>query len=132
MELLKVTTTARHFEKRSAWVANSRVYVDFKGENMMNNLMNRRARPFEALKPLVKKALVELKAQGGGLELLRTDLKIRWSQKAGCNCGCSPGFVLDERIVVEGTPLDIWVEVSETEDKVGHEIDARMAELGVK
>lgn len=24
------------------------------------------------------------------------DTKFRWSQKAGCSCGCSPGFICDD------------------------------------
>ncbi len=27
---------------------------------------------------------------------LDSGVSIRWSQKAGCSCGCSPGFVIDD------------------------------------
>lgn len=65
----------------------SRVYVDFKGETILDNLNNRVARPYTTLKPLVKKALEEA-------EIPFT--KIRWSQSAGCRmCPCSPGFIIE-------------------------------------
>jgi len=65
----------------------SRVFVDFEGETILDNINNRRARPYTTLKPLVKKAL-----EDAGIEYT----KIRWSQHAGCRgCPCSPGFIVE-------------------------------------
>ncbi len=33
-----------------------------------------------------------------------------FSQRAGCNCGCSPGFVLAEAINFGNTAVDIWID----------------------
>lgn len=33
----------------------------------------------------------------------------RFSTKAGCSCDCSPGFILNERVTVNGVPTDIWI-----------------------
>ncbi len=35
--------------------------------------------------------------------------KARWSQKAGCGCGCSPGFIVDHY-----PPEHMWAEVDMT------------------
>lgn len=61
-----------------------RVHVFPKGETIFDNLANRRSRPYHDWKPVVIDAL---KQHG-----IHVD-KLRWSQKAGCSCGCSPGFL---------------------------------------
>lgn len=35
--------------------------------------------------------------------------KLRFSRFAGCSCPCSPGGVLDERVVLDGRPVDFYV-----------------------
>jgi hypothetical protein len=80
-----------------------RVFVDFKGETIWDNLNNRTQRPSTQLKPIVEAALFL-----AGIE----HTKIRWSQKAGCRmCPCSPGFI------IEGTTWDnrkdFWLTVAD-------------------
>ena len=70
------------------WVKQTRIYVWPQGESIMDNLMNRKQRPYTAYKKEVIPAV--LKAMG-----LPADTKVRWSQYAGCSCPCSPGFVVD-------------------------------------
>lgn len=36
--------------------------------------------------------------------------EVRFSRKAGCGCGCSPGFMLDTAAIYCGYPVDIWIE----------------------
>jgi hypothetical protein len=112
MKLTKAEVTVRRRDNSLGWARGNRefnsatrVYVDFPGETVLDNLANRRSRPFTALKPFVKKALATL-----GLD---TDVKVRWSQKAGCNCGCSPGFVLDRTLRSLDGPVDVWFTVGE-------------------
>lgn len=50
-----------------------------------------------------------------GLRELGHDAKLRFSRKAGCSCGCSPGFVLDTSLRIDGRQVDIWVEGSAKE-----------------
>lgn len=38
---------------------------------------------------------------------LPADTKAKWSQKAGCSCGCSPGFILTGHYPTE----NMWAEV---------------------
>lgn len=40
-----------------------------------------------------------------------------YSRGAGCACGCSPGFVLSERIIMAGRPVDVWIDAVKTEEK---------------
>lgn len=62
-----------------------RVFIHLDGETLWENLENRHDRPVVAYRNLTKFALTEL-----GFE----DFKINWSQRAGCTCPCSPGFIL--------------------------------------
>lgn len=41
-----------------------------------------------------------------------SNTKVRWSQKAGCGCGCSPGFIIHQT----GVPKDVWVTVEPYEE----------------
>jgi len=70
------------------WIKQTRIYVWPQGESIMDNLQNRRQRPYTAYKKEVIPAV--LKEMG-----LPADTKVRWSQYAGCSCPCSPGFVVD-------------------------------------
>ena len=40
---------------------------------------------------------------------LPADTKVRWSQKAGCSCGCSPGFVITNP---QYRPTNYWVDIN--------------------
>lgn len=82
----------------------TRVYVRPTTYSVMENLLNRRNRPWKVWKPLVERELRDAGVQG----------KVRWSQYAGCKmCPCSPGFVLEDAIRLDGTPVDVWITVAE-------------------
>lgn len=80
----------------------ARVYFDFKGETVVDNLMNRRQRPHTVLRKEVMPKVLE---QMG----LDPKTKIRWSQYAGCSCPCSPGFIVEDGAACGKT---VWVEVN--------------------
>ena len=92
MQLLNVTKHDRRIptqQNRARWKdydARPRLYISHKGENVLENLANRRSRPTTLYKGILPSILKEL-----GLPV---DTKVSWSQKAGCSCGCSPGFIL--------------------------------------
>lgn len=67
----------------------AKVYFFIDNETLLDNLENRRNRPYNEY----RKALPTVYEMVGleGME----DYKARWSQYAGCTCGCSPGFVID-------------------------------------
>jgi hypothetical protein len=63
-----------------------RVYVGFKDWTVMEDLHNRTRRPYQLWKEPMLEALARI-----GVE----PETARWSQKAGCSCPCSPGFVIN-------------------------------------
>jgi hypothetical protein len=90
--------------ERSEFYEPTRVYVEPTTYSVMENLFNRRNRPWKAYKPLVEAELRNAGVQG----------KVHWSQYAGCKmCPCSPGFVLEDAIKLDETPIDIYITVAE-------------------
>jgi len=70
---------------RSPKSTKARIYFWPAKESIVDNLMNRRSRPYRQwLKEIVLPAVRGLGYEG---------VDLRWSQKAGCRCGCSPGFI---------------------------------------
>lgn len=71
--------------------AKARIYVHPEGENILQNLENRHQRPYT----LYRKHVIPhvLRAMG-----LPSSTKARWSQRAGCSCPCSPGFIVDDML----------------------------------
>lgn len=74
-----------------------RIYIDLAGENILENLQKRRSRPVALYRELLGQVR-EAYNLGQG--------KIGWSQKAGCSCGCSPGFIVSDHF-----GYDIFVSV---------------------
>ena len=69
----------------------SRVYIWPEGESLLENIMNRRSRPTKLYRDILPGLREYLVANYGAY----SGMSFRWNQKAGCTCGCSPGFVLD-------------------------------------
>lgn len=66
----------------------TRIYVRVSETfNAVEDLQNRTRRPYEAWRAPVLAVLAELGYH---------DLRLRWSQKAGCACSCSPGFIVED------------------------------------
>lgn len=40
------------------------------------------------------------------------ELAPRFNGRAGCSCGCSPGFVLNACLTVRGKPVDVWFDAT--------------------
>lgn len=81
-----------------------------KEESVIEQFGNRWNRPYKLYRTLMPEVLLRLG--------VRKDAKYTWSQRAGCSCGCSPGFILKEKdsdggwlggrsvhVQVEGVPL---------------------------
>ena len=86
----------------------TQIYFFPEGENILQNLQNRRQRPHDLYRKLLPQVIEQIKNQG--IEVPE-DIKFSWSQKAGCNCGCSPGFITSNWIGKE-----VFVKVRETCD----------------
>lgn len=66
-----------------------RVFFHLQGESVIDNLFDGRwTRPHLEFK---KQGLLAEALKVAGLE---SSTKAKWSQKAGCSCPCSPGFIL--------------------------------------
>ena len=78
-----------------------RIYVHLDGETILENLENRTERPYTVFKTEVLPPLFRL--------LGLRNVKAGWSQRAGCSCPCSPGFIVKE----DATPCDIHVTVTD-------------------
>jgi hypothetical protein len=68
-----------------------KIYFFPEGESLLQNLQNRRTRPSAEYRKVLSEAL-----QIAGMSKEDSDRVTRlcsWAQKAGCSCGCSPGFI---------------------------------------
>lgn len=77
--------TRRQTRDRARYTAKPRVYISV-NETILENLINRRSRPVSEYRRLMPQVMTLLG--------LPADTKAVWSQKAGCSCGCSPGFIV--------------------------------------
>jgi hypothetical protein len=87
------------------YTAQPRIYVYVNDFDVIEDLENRFRRPHKVYRRYAVEALETL-----GM----TDPKFSWSQKAGCSCGCSPGFIVSEdNRVVNGTRYwDLWIDIN--------------------
>lgn len=90
---------------RGRYKVKPRVYVWPAGETIMENLINRRDRPLREFRSIMHTGLNKI-----GVDTAKLDIK--WSQKAGCPCGCSPGFIVDGwDAKLDGCDVHITVEM---------------------
>ena len=86
----------------------TRIYVFPPEYTVMENLVHRRERPYQEWKKLIPEIIEKANKKTKGCKLnFGSDVKVRWSQKAGCSCGCSPAFIVD----AEPFGVDIFVEL---------------------
>ena len=79
---------------------NTRIHVFPKGETLIEQLHNRRNRPISVFRDIVLKNVPEISTGD-----------IKWSQTAGCSCGCSPGFIVNRKIIgSENRVIDIYID----------------------
>lgn len=109
---MTLTITERTYTRHDKWreyTAAPRMYVDVQDETIMENLMNRRSRPYNAYKTLIHGSLLHQVLSLG---------KLQWSQHAGCTCNCSPGFILPTQTLSIGgmqfRHFDVWLTFSKT------------------
>lgn len=87
------------------------MFVAFTREfNVLEDFVNRASPPWQLVKAPAETALRE-----AGWEFER----LRWSQRAGCSCPCSPGFIMmgvsktPEGVRRRGHGLALWLDLSE-------------------
>lgn len=99
MKITKVETQPITDHKR----LTPHLYVFPTGESIVENLMNRRERPYTEWKKLVP----EILKKAGFSDKEIKGIKPSWSQKCGCGCGCSPGFRLNGSKTIRDVFVDI-------------------------
>lgn len=109
------------------WNKKTRVYVnlgtldprynvDWNGESA-EDVYKRVTRQYAAYSKANGKNAVEQLIASCVVTAFSQDFKIRFSWKAGCSCGCSCGNILDQRLTLEGTPIDVYVTVKAGKSK---------------
>ena len=98
IENVKVTEESYSDRKREPYKYRNKMYVWVSGENVLDNLMNRRNRPHQFYKKEIIPLIMEMiKEQNSVAYEKIKDQQWGWRQKCGCSmCPCSPGFVSDK------------------------------------
>ena len=94
----QVPRNRSHCSLRS-YEAATRIYVSPDKETILEGFYERHRRPSKAYRA----ALLTRHPEFLG--------RVRWSQTAGCGCGCSPGFILDTTMRDKGRPVDLYLTV---------------------
>lgn len=85
----KYVQSGRTSYSKSVKAQHSRCYVATSDSfNVLEDLENRQRRPHQVWKPLVLDVLKRIGVEPD---------QVNWNQRAGCTCGCSPGFILRGR-----------------------------------
>lgn len=113
IKIEKVQVRKELFHERTGepYKRNHKVYVWPEGETIVENLVNRRTRPYKVYqKDVLPKAMEVLKAENPEVHATLKDAKFGWRKNCGCSmCPCSPGFVSDKE---GGYVYDIHVTIS--------------------
>ncbi len=105
---MTITLSTRTYWKYEphAYYAAPRLYISVKDETIMENLANRKRRPYNVYKTLIHSSMLGQIFDLG---------KLQWSQYAGCSCPCSPGFILPKQTINMGghtfSNFDVFVEI---------------------
>jgi hypothetical protein len=88
IRIVELEVRARGYKDRKD---RGRIYIFVKGESVLENLQRRRARPTDYYKEAV---LPEVWSRLQTVEAVprQSVMDVRWNQKSGCSCGCSPAF----------------------------------------
>ena len=65
----------------------TRIFIHITASSVLEHILSRYVNPVK----LYKKFLPTILQQSN----MAKNLTIKWSQKAGCQCGCSPGFIVE-------------------------------------
>jgi hypothetical protein len=90
IQVRKATFDPRDPKKRQQhYRASTHVHIHIADESVMENLMNRRQRPYTTWKKELLPVVARIIKEETGLTMAP---KRSWNQRLGCSCPCSPGF----------------------------------------
>ncbi len=115
--MFQINDLTYKIQKHSGRTKKSRLYVTVHGKTPFHKL------PYPERKELYRRAARLLLDQHTQFKALR-GVKLSWSEKCGCACGCSPGFILKQE---DSSNIDIFVTVT-VEKKVDEWEEAKNAE----
>ena len=100
-----ITVMPRRYYGNKDHYKSPRMYVEVADETVFDNIANRKRRPYNVYKTLIHST---------NLASVLDLSEFRWSQRAGCTCNCSPGFILGHQSIVddEGNSyryFDLWL-----------------------
>lgn len=98
--ITSISTRRRDYRESS----KSRIYFDVSDETILDNLANRKSRPYTEYRKLLPTVFEALEFDPSD-----PNLKASWSQYAGCSCPCSPGFVIHNTWPFART--NVWVSI---------------------
>ena len=95
IEIVKLSLDESARRKGEPFKYNNKIYIWPEGESTIENLINRKSRPYKFYKENVIPLIMEkIKEQYPEHYTSLSFDTWRWSQKCGCSmCPCSPGFV---------------------------------------
>ncbi len=98
------------YERYSSFVSAPRIYVQVGDFNLLENLENRRRRPYTEFRKYIERVVWPT------LGWQDTAPKLGWRQNAGCSmCPCSPGFVVQvegwQPVESIGARFDMWLDI---------------------
>ena len=94
IDILEIKVMEAERPKRRPFMPRTRMHFFPKGETVLDNLFNRHDRPVPEFRALVEQVVAQLPPLDPKFGTERRLESHRWSQRAGCSCGCSPGFIL--------------------------------------
>jgi len=97
MKIKSLSITKEYYRKGEPQKYKNKLYVWVADETIIDNLLNRRSRPYQVYKKEVIPMVMEKikKKYPDYYEQLK-DAKWSWNKNCGCSmCPCSPGFVSD-------------------------------------
>lgn len=108
MKVLSVDTKRENKRSGEPFLKRNKMYIFVKKETIIDNLINRRSRPYDEYKKnIIPKVMEIIKEKYPETYELVKDSKWSWKQNCGCSmCPCSPGFVAS----TEGN-MNIFVDI---------------------
>lgn len=100
--------TINHDRRRLNAGSKTRIFVFYKDETVRQLFERRFKRPVDGWREIAAGAANMCGLSTKGRTIAEA---VSWSRKAGCSCGCSPGFILKSDYYRPG--FDIYVTINE-------------------